>query len=264
MKRRQLIRYAGAGCLGAVVTTISSRWSPILAQTPAKEQLTIQYLGHTCFLFSGSGVKFLVNPYRNLGCTQGYRFPKPEVDLVLISSQLLDEGAIDQVPGRPKVVFEPGFYDWQNIEVQGIGMPHDREGGRRFGMNTAWRWTQGGIKIVHLGGAAAPIELEQKTLLGKPDVLLVPVGGGSKAYNPQEAKEAIATLNPKLVIPTHYRTEAASENLCNLVTIDDFLTTVPSIPAKKIDQGTLTLTAADLSPEMTEIKVLSHSHLISN
>jgi len=29
-------------------------------------------------------------------------------------------------------------------------------------MNVAWRWTQAGISIVHLGGAAAPIELEQE------------------------------------------------------------------------------------------------------
>jgi L-ascorbate metabolism protein UlaG (beta-lactamase superfamily) len=40
----------------------------------------------------------------------------------------------------------------------------------------AWQWTQSGIKILHLGGAAAPIALEQKILMGSPDLALVPVG----------------------------------------------------------------------------------------
>ena len=57
-----------------------------------------------------------------------------------------------------------------------------------------------------------PLSLEHKILLGRPDILLVPVGGGPKAYTPEEAAEAIRELTPKVVIPTHYRTEAADAN----------------------------------------------------
>ena len=48
------------------------------------------------------------------------------------------------------------------MQIQGIAIDHDRQGGKRFGTNVAWQWTQGGIKILHLGGAAAPINIEQK------------------------------------------------------------------------------------------------------
>ncbi|HBE51427.1 MAG TPA: Zn-dependent hydrolase, partial [Cyanobacteria bacterium UBA11369] len=87
MKRRQLMRYAGAGLVTTFGTAWLSGFDAYQAQT--SDTLTIQWLGHTCFLFSGGGKRILVNPFRPIGCTAGYRPPKIETELVLISSQLL-------------------------------------------------------------------------------------------------------------------------------------------------------------------------------
>lgn len=257
MKRRHLIRYAGAGLLTTMGTGLASRWHLAQAQT-SNNTLSVQWLGHTCFLFSGGGLRVLVNPFRTLGCTAGYRPPKVPADLVLISSQLLDEGAAEGLPGNPQILFEPGVYQVGPIQFQGISIPHDRDGGRRFGMNVAWQWTQAGIKTLHLGGAAAPIGIEQKILMGRPDLVLVPVGGGPKAYNPQEAKQAVSTLNPKVVIPTHFRTQAADEATCEIVAVDEFLVLMDGMPVNRVNSDTITLKPTDLPENGSVIKIPSY------
>ncbi len=258
--RRRFLHSAGWGLLGL---TASSALSAVT--TPARAQssgLSAQWLGHTCFLFSGSGIRVLVNPFRTLGCTAGYRLPRPSADIVLISSQLFDEGAAENLPGAPPVLFEPGpqfqTLKGREFEFKGIGIAHDRKGGRQFGTNVAWSWTQGGIRILHLGGAAAPIEIEQQILMGRPDVMMVPVGGGPKAYNPQEALAAIQTLRPRLAVPTHYRTQAADPTACDIVPLEDFLAINP-YPVSRLGGSTLSLSPGGLPPEgETVVRVLSY------
>lgn len=256
MKRRQLIRYAGAGLLAATGTiALSDR--PLQAQTRGGS-LSIQWLGHTCFLFTGSGLRVLVNPFRNLGCTARYRSPKVAADVVLISSQLLDEGAIEGLPGNPKILYEPGAYEFSGLQFQGISINHDREGGRRFGKNVAWRWNQGGINVLHLGGAAAPIEIEQKILMGRPDLALVPVGGGPKAYDSQEAMLAVQALNPKVIIPTHYRTSAAEGDSCDIASADEFLALMSGATIRRPNSDKITIKPSDLPQSGSIIEVLSY------
>lgn len=257
MKRRQLMRYAGAGLLTTMGTVIASEFSPSLAQKPSGG-LSVQWLGHTCFLFTGSGLRILVNPFRPIGCTAGYRPPKVAADLVLISSQLLDEGEIEGLPGDPQILYEPGAYKVSGIQLQGISIAHDREGGRRFGSNVAWLWNQGGIKILHLGGAAAPIDIEQKILIGRPDLALIPVGGGPKAYNPEEAKQAVNALNPKMVIPTHYRTQAADASNCEIVAVDEFLTLMDGMTVRRANSNAIALKSSDLPDNGSVVQLLSY------
>jgi len=63
MKRRQLMRYVGAGVLGTLGTTLASQFKSAEAQS-ASGTLTVKWLGHTCFLFTGGGMRILVNPFR--------------------------------------------------------------------------------------------------------------------------------------------------------------------------------------------------------
>ncbi|MDJ0636197.1 MAG: MBL fold metallo-hydrolase [Xenococcaceae cyanobacterium MO_188.B29] len=256
MKRRQLIRYLSSSFLTATAITASSSWQSWSAQTNS-DSLKIQWLGHTCFLFTGNGTTVLVNPFRPLGCTAGYPTPDVKADLVLISSFLLDEGAIEDLSTNPKILTQPGDYRFNNIKFQGISIPHDHEGGRRFGNNIAWRWTQGGINILHLGGASAPIGIEQKILMGSPDIVCIPVGGGPKAYNPEEAMQAIEVLKPKVIIPTQYLTAAADKSACDLVPVDEFLALTQNMDIRRLDGDVITIRPRDLPEEGTLIRVFN-------
>jgi L-ascorbate metabolism protein UlaG (beta-lactamase superfamily) len=256
MKRRELMRYAGAGLLAAVGTGFASGFETYQAQTGGS--LSVQWLGHTSFLFTGSGKRILVNPFKPIGCTAKYRSPKVAADLVLVSSLLFDEGSIEGLPGNPKILYEPGAYEFDGINFQGISINHDRLDGRQFGNNVAWRWNQGGIRVLHLGGAAAPIATEQQILMGRPDLALIPVGGGVKAYTAEEAKQAIQVLNPKVVIPTHYRTQAADAASCDIAGLDGFLELMAGNPVHRINGDKLALKSADLPQNGSVIEVLSY------
>jgi L-ascorbate metabolism protein UlaG (beta-lactamase superfamily) len=258
MKRRQLIRYAGASLLAASGTALVSIGRSDRAIAQSGGSLTVEYLGHTCFLLTGSGMRVLVNPFRAIGCTAGYSVPKVQADLVLASSLLWDEGATEGLPGNPKVLYEPGVYETGGLRFQGVSVAHDREGGRRFGTNVAWRWNQGGLRVLHLGGAAAPIEVEQRILMGRPDIAFIPVGGGPKAYNPQEAKQAMESLNPRVMVPTQYLTAAADKSACDLVAVDEFLKLVEGMNIRKINGNRMSLGKGDLPAEGTVIRVLSY------
>lgn len=233
---------------------------PTFAPSPTPTQppdtgLGLTWLDHSCVLCQGGPLQILVNPFRPIGCTAGYRAPAVSADLVLISSRLFDEGAIEVVPGNPRVLFQPGDYTLEGIRIQGVRMAHDvlTEDGDRFGINVGWRWTQRGIDIVHLGGAAAPITRDQEILLAKPDLLLVPVGGGPKNYDPEGARAAIETLGPKIVIPTMYRTAAADEEACDLVPLTEFLSLFPPTAIQQAPSQTVVLSPENLPSSGTVI-----------
>jgi L-ascorbate metabolism protein UlaG (beta-lactamase superfamily) len=262
MQRRQILKYGGIGLLSLLApSTVLAQTKPPTAPK-ADNSLLIEWLGHTCFLLTGSGRRILVNPFRSLGCTAQYPPPKVTADIVLISSQLWDEGAVQDLPGNPKILFEAGTYDLNGFKLQGVGIAHDRRGGKQFGTNIAWRWNQGGLKVVHLGGAAAHIEIEQKILLGSPDVAFVPVGGSDKAYNAQEALKALQVLNPRVFIPTHYLTAAADKANCDLVGVEEFLKLVSDKNISRLESNQLRISASNLPKQGTLIRVFNDSSLL--
>ncbi|NJR64749.1 MAG: MBL fold metallo-hydrolase [Leptolyngbyaceae cyanobacterium CRU_2_3] len=255
MKRRQLIQYAGASL------AVSLGFKTVLQSRAAQAQsstVTIQSLGHTCFLFNGDGRRILVNPFRAIGCTAGYRAPRVGSDLVMISSRLFDEGVVEGLPGNPRLLDQPGVYQFSGMQVQGIRTDHDDLKGKQFGINVVWRWNQGGVNFLHMGGAAAPVTMEQQILMGRPDVLLIPVGSGPKAYTPEEAQAAIQALSPKIIIPTQYRTQAADANACDILPVDNFLSLMSGTPVERVGD-TVSIGKADLPGSGSQIMVLSYA-----
>jgi L-ascorbate metabolism protein UlaG (beta-lactamase superfamily) len=255
MKRRQLIQYAGASLAASMGTGIVMQGRSAQAQSSA---VTIQSLGHSCFLFTGDGRRILVNPFRPIGCTAGYRAPRVGTDLVMISSRLFDEGVIEGLPGNPRILDEPGVYEFSGMQVQGIRTDHDDVKGKRFGVNVVWRWNQGGVTILHMGGAAAPITVEQQILMGRPDIVLIPVGNGPKAYTPEEAKTAVQALSPKLIIPTQYRTQAADASACDILPLDNFLSLMSGTPVERVGDS-LAVSKSNLPSSGAKISVLSYA-----
>jgi L-ascorbate metabolism protein UlaG (beta-lactamase superfamily) len=258
MRRRQILRLAQGGLISAFTAGIIAD----AANSQTNSTLRLQWLGHLSFFISGDNVSFLTHPFRPAGCTAKLTSPTAKSDYILISSRLLDEGYLENLPKDTRVLSEPGSYNLKGINLQGITMDHDRIGGRRFGRNVAWRWKQSGIFILHLGGAAAPINASQRILMGRPDVLILPIGGNHqgtdpmqlKAYSPVEARAIVQELNPRIVIPTYYRTDKSS-NSCQLASVDEFLALMPPDTVRKLEGSTLELNASSL-PQTTVVRVL--------
>jgi L-ascorbate metabolism protein UlaG (beta-lactamase superfamily) len=211
--------------------------------------VTITSYGHSALLIQGGGASVLLNPFKAVGCAAGLAEPRVTANVILASSRLLDEGA-PVASGR--LLSSPGSYRVAGLKIEGISAPHDRFGGRRFGQSTLWRWKQGGLEFAHLGGTAAALSPEDRVLLGKPDVLIIGVGGGAKVYTGAEAAEVVRELQPRRVIPVQY-VSGTTPASCDQGGVKPFLDAMPGTPVQRPGR-TVTL-AAPLS-DATQILVL--------
>ena len=192
--------------------------------------VTITSYGHSALLINGGGRSVLVNPFKAVGCAKGLREPRVNATVTLASSELPDEGA--RIGGGTYLV-KPGSYRVGGLNLEGFAAPHDRVGGRRFGNATIWRWQQGGLSFAHLGGSAAPLSGEDKVLLGRPDVLIIGVGGGGKVYDGKEAAEVVRQLNPRRVIPVQYVSGDAPQG-CDQGGVQPFLDAMGGTEVRRV------------------------------
>ena len=192
--------------------------------------VSVTNYGHSALLIRGGGQSVMVNPFRAVGCAKGLAEPRVNATVTLASSELPDEGA--RMGGGTYLV-KPGSYRVGGLKIEGFAAPHDRVGGRRFGQATVWRWQQAGLSFAHLGGTAATLSGEDKVLLGRPDVLIIGVGGGGKVYNAEEAAKVVGELNPRRVIPVQYVNGEAPSG-CDLGGVQPFLDAMSGTKVRKV------------------------------
>lgn len=205
--------------------------------------------GHSALMIKGGGQSVLLNPFKAVGCAAGLKEPRVSANVILASSELADEGA--RVATGTFLV-KPGSYRVDGLNLEGFTAPHDRFGGRRYGFATLWQWTQGGLNFAHLGGSVAPLTGEDKVLLGRPDVLIIAVGGGAKVYDGVEAARVIKDLKPKRVIPVQYGRHKLATN-CDQTGIQPFLDAMKGTQIRKVGK---TLYLSNTLSEQTVINVM--------
>ena len=196
--------------------------------------VSISSYGQRSLLIQGGGHSVLLNPYKAVGCAAGLNEPRVNAGVVLASSELADEGARGVAGGR--FLVQPGSYRIGGLSLEGFASPHDRIGGRRFGQSTLWRWQQGGLNFAHLGATAGELTGADKVLLGRPDVLIIGVGGGSKIYNAEEAAAVVNQLNPKRVIPVQYVNGDAPEG-CDQEGVQPFLDAMGGTAVRRVGRS---------------------------
>ena len=229
--------------------TASAILSGISGSAVQAAGVSITSYGHSALLIRGGGQSVLVNPFRAVGCAAGLAEPRVSANVTLASSELPDEGARI---GGGTYLSKPGSYRIGGMDLEGFSAPHDRMGGRRFGNATIWRWQQGGLSFAHLGGTAAPLSGEDKVLLGRPDVLIIGVGGGAKVYDGEEAAEVVRQLNPRRVIPVQYVNGEAPSG-CDQGGVQPFLDAMSGTQVRKV--GPSLSLPSDLN-ESTVIEVM--------
>ena len=212
------------------------------------DDLLLKSLGHGSFLIKGGEKLVLLNPFKAVGCASELDEPKEvNADFILASSKLADEG---YNPNDKLMFVEPGIYKFEDILLNGTTVPHDRVGGRRFGMATVWSWEQNNLKIVHMGGAAGEMDINSQIILSRPDILFISVGGGLKSYDGKEASEVVKTLKPSIVIPVHFLKGKNRIEDCDFSNADLFIDNMTdfkvkylgksfTINSKRIDRNTI-------------------------
>jgi L-ascorbate metabolism protein UlaG (beta-lactamase superfamily) len=231
---RACVQRSTGGLLSVTLLTAS------LALPPAQAQggVRITSFGHSALLIEGGGARVLLNPFRAVACAAGLAEPRVNADVILASSLLKDEGA---AVASGRFLSKPGSYQVAGLRIEGIGIPHDRVNGRRFGLSTVWRWRQGGLDFAHLGGTAGTITPADRVLLGRPDVLVIGVGGGAKVYTGAEAAAVVRDLNPRRVIPVQFVRSGRAPVGCDQGGLQPFLDALGS-PTVRQAGSSLSLT----------------------
>ena len=161
--------------------------------------MKIKWLGHCCFLLtSDNGIRIITDPYENQMSLRWDDLDE-EADIVTVSHEHFDHNNIKAIKGNPCVVRETNIV--KGIEFRQIPTLH----GANMGANRVFCFKVDGINICHLGDLGHPLTSEQTKQIDKVDLLLIPVGG----YFTIDAKVATQVcddLNPKIVIPMHYKT----------------------------------------------------------
>jgi L-ascorbate metabolism protein UlaG (beta-lactamase superfamily) len=171
--------------------------------------MEINWLGHSCFKIRGSQATVITDPYSP---DLGYSLGKPKARIVTVSHQHPGHSYVPGVGGDPKLVAGPGEYEISDILIIGIATFHDAENGAQRGKNTVYLMEIDEVSLCHLGDLGHMLSAEQIEELGNVDILLAPVGGVSTIDAPVAA-ELARRLEPKVVIPMHYQTEALSWEL---------------------------------------------------
>ena len=194
--------------------------------------LILKNLGHSSFLIKGNKTSILLNPFKSVACASGLEEPtEVKADFILASSRLADEG---YNPNNNLMFVDPGIYKIRDILLKGTAVPHDRLGGKRFGMATVWSWEQNNLKIVHMGGAAGELDINDKILLARPDILFISIGGGIKSYDGEEASRIVKALKPSLVIPVNFARGTKINDDCDFSNADLFLENMKDFKVKYV------------------------------
>ena len=210
--------------------------------------MDINWLGHSCFRIRGRQAAVVTDPYPP---DLGYSLGKPTADIVTVSHQHPSHSYVQGVGGEPKLVTRPGEYEIGGVLIIGIPTFHDAEGGGKRGKNTVYLMEIDGMTICHLGDLGHVLTAEQVEEIDDVDVLLLPVGGVSTINAPMAA-EVIRQIEPKVVVPMHYKTPALNRELG---TVEKFL---KEMGIEQITpQPKLSLTPSNL-PASTQVFLLNY------
>ena len=210
--------------------------------------MDINWLGHSCFRIKGRQASIVTDPYPP---DLGYSLGKPTADIVTVSHQHPSHNYHQGVGGEPRLITGPGEYEIAGVLIIGIATFHDAEGGQKRGKNTIYLMDVDGVAICHLGDLGHVLTAEQVEEIDDVDVLLLPVGGVS-TINASMAAEVIRQLEPKVVVPMHYKTPVLNRELGP---VEKFL---KEMGIERLDsQPKLSLTPSSL-PASTQVFLLDY------
>jgi L-ascorbate metabolism protein UlaG (beta-lactamase superfamily) len=181
----------------------------------------------------------------------GLKVPKVEADILLITHSHYDHSNKKVITGEPFLIEEPGEYEVKGIFVKGIPAFHDNSGGKERGQVAIYKIEAEDMKICHLGDLGQKeLSSDQLEEIGEVDILMVPVGG-TYTIDPREAANVVSQIEPKIVIPMHYKIPKLKLELEGLEKFLKVMGAEDVQPQKK-----LKISLKDLPKEETEIMVL--------
>ncbi len=210
--------------------------------------MEVIWYGHSCFRLKSRTATVVTDP---CAPNVGYNVPRLRADIVTVSLEHPDYSNSGLVRGRPKVIHGPGEYEVKGIFVTGISTLMTKSKAQDRTKNTIYLFEFDGLTVCHLGCLDHVPSQSQVQALSSADVLLIPVGGKS-TVGASQAAEVIGLLEPRIVVPMHYKTRAVKERL---QPVDNFLAEM-GLPHTD-PQDALEVSKTSLPPE-TQVVLLQY------
>ena len=190
--------------------------------------IKITWHGHACYTIEQGGYIIALDPYDDT--TPGYNPLSLTAHKTLCSHSHHDHSYTQAVSAPASDLPCP-------FEIDTVATCHDDAGGAKRGENTVHILKAAGMKIVHLGDLGHLLSDEQAQAIGKPDVLITPVGG-FYTIDALQADQTARQLGAKIVIPMHYRGDSFGYD--KIARVEDFTALRDDVTVA--DTNTLTLT----------------------
>ena len=164
--------------------------------------MKIIYYGHSCFaLISKNGTTIMTDPYTQVG----YELPSGlAADAITVSHGHFDHNYTQAIQSDV-IISTVGAHTVNEVGIVGIDSYHDPKQGQLRGKNIIFKYLIDGMNVCHFGDLGEEISRELIEKIGVVDVLLIPVGG-KYTIDAEQAKEYIEQINPRVIIPMHYKT----------------------------------------------------------
>ena len=217
------------------------------------KNMQIIWHGQACFQIisqkaKNSQVNIVIDPF---GETTGLRTPSLEAGILLVTHQHPDHNNIKVVKNNPFLITGPGEYEIKEVFIQGISAFHDKTEGKEKGKVTIFTIEAEGIRLCHLGDLnQKELTADQLEKIGEIDILMVPIGG-TYTISSKEVPKIINQIEPKIVIPMHYRIPKLK---LKLESLDKFLKVMGKKSPETLNK--LTIKEKDLPEEGMKIVVL--------
>jgi L-ascorbate metabolism protein UlaG (beta-lactamase superfamily) len=164
----------------------------------------ISWHGHACISIENLGKILVIDPHD--GYSLGIKRPEIKADYILITHDHFDHNASNVVAKKDSKIFKmkEGVFEADPFKILGVKTFHDKERGRRRGLNIAYKiTTSGGLDIFHGGDLGHIPDEEMLRKIGEVDIVILPVGG-TFTIDHSEALEIFSMMKGKIFIPIHY------------------------------------------------------------
>ncbi|MBL8029680.1 MAG: MBL fold metallo-hydrolase [Candidatus Doudnabacteria bacterium] len=197
--------------------------------------MQIQYFGLSSFKITTKEATIITDPFHK---DTGLVSPRGAADILMLAEKNNKAYSQDSgVSGEPFRVTDPGDYDIKGASISGF--PLDQEG--KF--ITVFLIEAEDMRILNLTHIKEwnmkESEIED---LGEIDILILPVGGNTVLSASQAAK-VVNELEPKIVIPSHYKSK---DLIFDLDPLEKF---IKEMGGKKEETDKLTIKKKDLTEE---------------
>lgn len=205
--------------------------------------MKVTWLGHACFMLESEGYQVVLDPFTRV---PGLKDVHTKADLVLCSHEHYDHHYLEGVTMRTG--------GKNPFTVETVDTFHDAKEGALRGKNTVHLLRTEGLTAVHLGDLGHRLTETQAAPLRHCDVLLIPVGG-TYTMDGALAAETVQQLQPRVVVPMHYR--SATFGFDNIDGVEPFIKALPTWSVRRYEESSLDLTA-DTETQIALLKPQLH------